>query len=89
MGIKKVMEKKIIKWKLWGILIIALLMAGGAMMHITAVDVHAAVKNGWVTKKGVRYYYRDGRKVRGEWIQDKNKWYYLKPEKNITSQKKV
>ena len=38
MGIKKVMEKKIIKWKLWGILIIALLMAGGAMMHITAVD---------------------------------------------------
>ena len=79
MGIKKVMEKKIIKWKLWGILIIAMLMAGGAMMHITAVDVHAAVKNGWVTKKGVRYYYRDGRKVRGEWIQDKNKWYYLKP----------
>ena len=37
MGIKKVMEKKIIKWKLWGILIIALLMAGGAMIDRKSV----------------------------------------------------
>ncbi len=74
------MEKKVFKWKFFGILAVVLLLAGGAMMQMTATEVHAARKNGWVTKKGIRYYYREGRKVKGEWVLDQNKWYYLKPE---------
>lgn len=80
MGIEQVMKEKIFKWKILGILIVALLMAGGITLQAASVDVQAAVKNGWVTKKGIRYYYRDGVKVKGEWIQEGKKWYYLKPE---------
>ena len=81
------MEIKNVGWKIWGILAAALLMMGGAMLNTTALDVHAAVKNGWVVKDGSRYYYRNGTKVAGEWILDQNKWYYLKPETGVMAAK--
>lgn len=77
---EQVMKKRNFKWKIWGILIITLLLMGGTALRATSVEVYAAKKNGWVTKKGIRYYYRNNKKVKGEWILDKNKWYYLKPE---------
>ena len=51
------------------ILAFILLGAGVAAVQTTPVEVQAATKEGWVQKNDVWYYYQNGRKVKGEWIQ--------------------
>lgn len=73
-------KKNIIKWKFLILSATVLLLAGGAMLEATPSDVQAAVKNGWVSKNGIWYYYQNGTKVKGKWIDYKNNKYYLKPK---------
>lgn len=73
------MGKRRSSWKILSILAFILLGAGVAAVQTTTVEVQAATKEGWVQKNDVWYYYQNGRKVKGEWIQYNNKRYYLKP----------
>lgn len=38
----------------------------------------ASVKNGWSQSGSTWYYYRDGKKVKNEWLLYKNKYYFLR-----------
>lgn len=40
-------------------------------------SAEAAVKRGWKTEKGVKYYYDSGKKVKNKWKSISNKWYYF------------
>ena len=44
------MEKRRVNWKILGLFMIVLLLAGCASMQATAVEAQAAVKNGWKEK---------------------------------------
>lgn len=72
------MEKRRVNWKILGLFMIVLLLAGCASMQATAVEAQAAVKNGWKAKNDAWYYYKAGKLVKNDWVYHNNKYYYMK-----------
>lgn len=72
------MGKRRVNWKILGLFMVVFLLAGCASLQATTVEAQAAVKNGWVHKGKIWYYYRAGKMVKNDWVYYNNKYYYLK-----------
>lgn len=81
------MGQKRVNWKICFFLMLVLLLAAGGALQATTVEAQAAVKNGWEKKSNKWYYYRNGKKVKGEWIYHNNKYYYLKTGNGMMAEK--
>lgn len=81
------MGRKRVNWKVMVFLALVLLMGTGVAMQATAVEAHAAVKNGWVKKNDKWYYYKNGKKLKSAWVYYKDKYYYLKPGDGVMAEK--
>lgn len=73
------MGKKSVDRKILWMFMAVFLLSGCASLHMTTVETQAAVKDGWVKKDEIWYYYQDGKKVKDDWIRYNRKYYYLKP----------
>lgn len=52
-------------------------MGMGIVLPTVAVVAAPVSKNGWVTEKGIQYYYLKGVKVLNNWAKDSNGWCFL------------
>lgn len=69
------------KWKLWGILLLMMLLAAGFTVQTQVHQVQAAT-TGFVKQGNNTYYYKDGKMVKG-WLKLSGKYYYFNKSTGI------
>lgn len=83
------MRRRRVSWKILGFFILMFLLAGSAAVQSTAVEVQAAAKNGWVKQNDIWYYYKNNKKVKGDWVFYNSKYYYLKPKNGAMAENEL